>query len=825
MMKSLILIPVILLLALLAACATATETSLPEATPGTLANPASENCVAQGGTLVIAEDGSGGQYGICYFEDNRQCEEWALLRGDCPVGGLKITGYITPAAQYCAITGGTYSATADLGSANEQGTCTFVDGSSCDVWEYWYATCSLGQAAASAQGLANPASENCVALGGTLSIAEGGDGGQYGICYFEDNRQCEEWALLRGDCPVGGLKITGYITPAGQYCAITGGTYAITAAGEPDSEQGTCTFKDGSVCDAWDYYNGKCAQQAAAGEWVSYTNAEAGFSLQMPSNWSHGVLPDQNEGAVHGEAFNGSEGGVEVYWGEGLGGACPTETVPVQLAQAEVQACYGTNPDGTEYWSQMGYRVSGGNDFSTVAYTKDTPSSRRDLVMEVLATLTFMLPETTGATIVPLTMEVCDGQAQAMAHALDVLEVTQSEAPLSDPVTGNAGTGCMSTVLGTGADFESPDVVATALGQMLQEQGYTEDMLLAAGGPTGIGTGYRNGDQICLAAATWLPDETANCSQDEPISACMVAPEQQNYTITLNCGVENPQAQAGVEAAPTGPVGGGSGWLVFDSTRDGVHRDLYGLDIASGAITRLTQGELDNFAGPWSPDGLRIVFTSYGLTNSRIAEINADGSGEQTLSEIDGSDEGFPAWSPDGARIAFTSRRDGNNEIYLMNSDGSDPLRLTDAPGDDFAPSWSPDGTQLVFVSDRDNEPGIYDLYLMNADGSKLRRLTSDTANDYSPAWSPDGQWIVYRSHHAGAADIYLVKVDGSALHQLTDDPAEDWAPVWSPDGTRIAFQTNRDGNWEIYYMTVDGSNPINLTNDPADDQLPFWQP
>jgi hypothetical protein len=30
-------------------------------------------------------------------------------------------------------------------------------------------------------------------------------------------------------CPVGGIKVTGYVTPAAQYCAITGGEYTITA--------------------------------------------------------------------------------------------------------------------------------------------------------------------------------------------------------------------------------------------------------------------------------------------------------------------------------------------------------------------------------------------------------------------------------------------------------------------------------------------------------------------------------------------------------------------------------------------------------------------
>jgi putative hemolysin len=116
---------------------------------------------------------------------------------------------------------------------------------------------SQGSASGST-GMANPASVNCTEQGGTLTIEERGDGGQYGVCYFEDNRQCEEWALLRGDCPVGGVKVTGYVTPAATYCAITGGTYAVTGkSGQPD-EQGTCTFDNGIACDVWAYYNGQC---------------------------------------------------------------------------------------------------------------------------------------------------------------------------------------------------------------------------------------------------------------------------------------------------------------------------------------------------------------------------------------------------------------------------------------------------------------------------------------------------------------------------------------------------------------------------------------
>jgi putative hemolysin len=112
--------------------------------------------------------------------------------------------------------------------------------------------------------IANPASEYCVEQGGTLLIQDRSDGGQYGVCVFEDNRQCEEWAMFRGDCPVGGVKITGFVTPAAQYCAITGGQYEVTGNSNTEQEQGTCTFENGQTCDVWEYYAGECTREAEA---------------------------------------------------------------------------------------------------------------------------------------------------------------------------------------------------------------------------------------------------------------------------------------------------------------------------------------------------------------------------------------------------------------------------------------------------------------------------------------------------------------------------------------------------------------------------------
>lgn len=48
-------------------------------------NPAEQFCVDNGGQYIADS-------GICLFEDNMQCDAWAMYRGECPIGGVKVTG-------------------------------------------------------------------------------------------------------------------------------------------------------------------------------------------------------------------------------------------------------------------------------------------------------------------------------------------------------------------------------------------------------------------------------------------------------------------------------------------------------------------------------------------------------------------------------------------------------------------------------------------------------------------------------------------------------------------------------------------------------------
>jgi hypothetical protein len=58
----------------------------------------------------------------------------------------------------------------------------------------------------------NPASVYCEEHGGRLTIRTGNEDGQYGVCIFSDDSECEEWAYLRDECKPGDAFATSVPT-------------------------------------------------------------------------------------------------------------------------------------------------------------------------------------------------------------------------------------------------------------------------------------------------------------------------------------------------------------------------------------------------------------------------------------------------------------------------------------------------------------------------------------------------------------------------------------------------------------------------------------
>jgi dipeptidyl aminopeptidase/acylaminoacyl peptidase len=204
-------------------------------------------------------------------------------------------------------------------------------------------------------------------------------------------------------------------------------------------------------------------------------------------------------------------------------------------------------------------------------------------------------------------------------------------------------------------------------------------------------------------------------------------------------------------------------------------------------------------------------------------DIYTTGGGRLTTSP--GNDR-QPAWSPDGLKIAFTSDRDGNDNIYVINPDGTGEVRITSVTANDSEPAWSPDGSKIVFVTNRD---GNNEIYTMNADGTGATRLTTDADSEQEPAWSPDGSKIAFDKDVSGNRRVYVMNANGSGAVALTSGGAEG-GPVWSPDGSKIAYTAVVAGgdpfhpNFDVFTMNADGSNQTPLGDSPNEGAV-AWSP
>ena len=134
----------------------------------------------------------------------------------------------------------------------------------------------------------------------------------------------------------------------------------------------------------------------------------------------------------------------------------------------------------------------------------------------------------------PLSSDECINLADAMSQTLGVPGET-AEAPFEDNISQKTGTGCQTTITGTGLHFEDVHVVGNALRRVIQAQGWYEDFRYGGGGPTGELIGFRQANKLCRLVVGWEPSEDTDCPSDQPIDACELSPEQKLYTISLNC--------------------------------------------------------------------------------------------------------------------------------------------------------------------------------------------------------------------------------------------------------------------------------------------------
>ena len=154
--------------------------------------------------------------------------------------------------------------------------------------------------------------------------------------------------------------------------------------------------------------------------------------------------------------------------------------------------------------------------------------------------------------------------------------------------------------------------------------------------------------------------------------------------------------------------------------------DLYRIEIASGAITRMTRS-----ARLTSPDvhpiwPRRSWRCSTDNDRSRLVTVDVGSGKIAPLTEFSTAIAWGPArWSPDGTRLAavrFT--RGASLDLVLLSADGRVLQPLTDDRALEGVPEWdasAPAGIgRLFFTSDR---TGIRELYGLELEGDANPRL------------------------------------------------------------------------------------------------------
>ena len=193
----------------------------------------------------------------------------------------------------------------------------------------------------------------------------------------------------------------------------------------------------------------------------------------------------------------------------------------------------------------------------------------------------------------------------------------------------------------------------------------------------------------------------------------------------------------------------------------------------------------------------------------------------------------FLRWSPDGKQLAFLAKdpKSKKSQLFVMPMNGGDAVRITNSKTGVDAYAWSPDGKQFAYIA-QDTVPNPkaikhhedafrvtdnnymaradvqpWHLWVVAAKGGKTKQLTkgnwslgTDQGSMSAPAWAADGKTIVFCKYpdvwEGNAWHSVLASVDvqtGKIQTVVPDEGAAD--PIFAPDGKTMAFMQPRNGD------------------------------
>ncbi|MEW5804589.1 MAG: Tol-Pal system beta propeller repeat protein TolB [bacterium] len=253
------------------------------------------------------------------------------------------------------------------------------------------------------------------------------------------------------------------------------------------------------------------------------------------------------------------------------------------------------------------------------------------------------------------------------------------------------------------------------------------------------------------------------------------------------------------------------------------NKEICLIDFDGENFRQVTRNKSINILPRWTPDGKKILYTSYMKRNPDLYAIDLASGKNYRISYRNGVNA-CPTWLSDseGEKMILMLKQDDRSHLFLTKVGDKRAVPITSGSDNYVSPSWSPDGKQVAFVSDRSGTPQIY---IMDITGKNMKRLSYQGGYNVAPAWSPKGDWIAFCSRQNGFFEIFLSTPDGEKVRQITHGPGDNEDPTWSPDGRYLAFSSTREGGAAIYVINVNGTHQRKLTAFRGESTNPAWSP
>jgi eukaryotic-like serine/threonine-protein kinase len=225
----------------------------------------------------------------------------------------------------------------------------------------------------------------------------------------------------------------------------------------------------------------------------------------------------------------------------------------------------------------------------------------------------------------------------------------------------------------------------------------------------------------------------------------------------------------------------------------------------------------------FSPDGLKIAYTSWLGIETNICLIDADGRNQTQVTTGQGN---VPSWL-DNQRIAFLTRRERrpNPSMWTVALGGGNEKPLLDFDDKVEFARVSPDGKTVAFNS---KKAGTTNIWTIGIEGTDAKQLTFDGELMAFPCWSPDSKFLAFQMKRGENDSVAIIPSSGGTPTQLTFDNGLSWSYSWSPDGDKIAFAGFRNGQWNVWWVSRSTKEQKQLTNYSKMNSFvryPAWSP